>query len=177
MPGACGIIAGMKIVTDSVEQTLALGRLIGRLAPAGTTIALHGSLGAGKTHLTRGIARGAGVDDPDLVNSPTYVLLNIYPGSKPVYHLDAYRIAGAEDFAAVGFEELVNPGEQGAGLVVVEWAEKIAGLLPGDYLNVVIQLGEADEERVFELVGTGSAAHLERALADAWEKRRGNIGG
>lgn len=167
----------MKIVTHSLEQTLALGRLLGRLAPAGTTIALHGSLGAGKTHLTRGIARGAGVDDPDLVNSPTYVLLNIYPGPKPVYHLDAYRIASAEDFAAVGFEELTAPGEEGAGIVVVEWAGKIAGLLPGDYLNVVIQSGEAEEERAFDVLGVGKAAHLERALVDAWEKGSGKIGG
>ena len=83
----------MLLTTHSIPETLALGRLLGRLAPPNTFIALDGQLGAGKTHLTRGIAEGAAVEDPSLVSSPTYVLLNIYQGPKPVFHLDAYRLA------------------------------------------------------------------------------------
>ncbi len=152
----------MTIVTESVEATLALGRLLGRLAalaPRGTCIALDGQLGAGKTHLTRGIAEGAGVDDPTLVSSPTYVLLNIYPGKWPVHHLDAYRIASEEDFAAVGFEELLSEGG-GGGIVVVEWAKKIRHLLPADYVHIQIEPGEADGQRVFEITGTGAHSGL-----------------
>ncbi len=159
----------MKMVTHSVEETEALGKLLGRLAPVNMTLALHGTLGAGKTHLTRGIAQGAGVNDPALVSSPTYVLMNIYSGSKPVYHLDAYRISGSDDFAAVGFEELLTSD----GLVVVEWAEKIAGLLPADYLNVVIEAGDVEEERVFELKGVGEGAvRLAREVERAWAEGR-----
>ncbi len=116
----------MQIVTLNVDETVELGRILGEIAPPNTCIALHGNLGAGKTQLTRGIAIGVRVDDIRLVSSPTYVLLNIYPGTKPVFHLDAYRVESDEDFAAVGFEELLAAD----GIVVVEWAEKIMPLLP-----------------------------------------------
>jgi tRNA threonylcarbamoyladenosine biosynthesis protein TsaE len=141
----------MQIVSTSVEQTMALGQLLGQLAPAGACIALHGHLGAGKTHLTRGIALGAAVDDPTLVSSPTYVLLNIYPGPRPVFHMDAYRVASEEDFAAVGFEELL----QSNGIAVVEWAEKVAAFLPADRLEIVMEAGEGEEERLLTLSATG----------------------
>ena len=156
----------MTIITETVEATLALGRLLGSLAPRpplGICIALDGPLGAGKTHLTRGIAEGAGVNDPTLVSSPTYVLLNIYPGKKPVYHLDAYRIASEEDFAAVGFEELLAEGGEGGpgGVIVVEWAQKIRHLLPADYVHIEIQPGDdTGNQRVFEITGTGPQSRL-----------------
>ena len=158
----------MTIVTDTVEATLALGRLLGRLAPEpprGVCIALDGQLGVGKTHLTRGIAEGAGVHDPTLVSSPTYVLLNIYPGKKPVYHLDAYRIASEEDFAAVGFEEILTDG---GGIVVVEWAEKIRHLLPADFVHIQIQPDDdAGDRRLFEITGTGPESRLLVELVNA----------
>src|SRR3954470_12994298 len=116
----------LEIVSKSFDETLGLGRLIGRLAPGNMCVALEGNLGAGKTQLTRGIAMGAGVNDVTLVSSPTYVLLNVYEGTKPVFHMDSYRIESAEDFEAVGFDELLTDG----GIVVVEWAEKIGELLP-----------------------------------------------
>jgi tRNA threonylcarbamoyladenosine biosynthesis protein TsaE len=155
----------MQIVSKSVAETLALGQLLGQLAPANSCIALHGHLGAGKTHLTRGVAVGATVDDPTLVSSPTYVLLNIYTGAKPVFHMDAYRIASEEDFAAVGFEELLQAG----GIAVVEWAEKVADFLPGDRLEIVMEAGEGEEERLLTLTATGPASdRWLRAVAAAW---------
>ena len=153
----------MQLRTHSVSQTLALGQLIGQLAPPNTCIALHGNLGAGKTHLTRGIALGAAVEDPSLVSSPTYVLLNIYRespahNSKPVFHMDAYRISSEEDFAVVGFDELLTSN----GIVVIEWAEKISHLLPPDRLEITIEPADTEEERLFTLTPTGqtSAAFL-----------------
>jgi tRNA threonylcarbamoyladenosine biosynthesis protein TsaE len=149
----------MKLRTNSVEETLAFGRLIGQSAPANTCIALHGNLGAGKTHLTRGIALGANIEDPTLVSSPTYVLLNIYrespnSPSKPVFHMDAYRITSEEDFEVVGFDELLISN----GIVVVEWAEKISHLLPDDRVEIIIEAGDADEERLFTITATGDAS-------------------
>jgi tRNA threonylcarbamoyladenosine biosynthesis protein TsaE len=154
----------MTITTHSVEDTYALGRRLGAAAPPGLVIALEGQLGAGKTHLVRGIAPGAKVADPDLVSSPTYVLLNIYlakpgePDSKTVYHLDAYRTAGGDEFAALGFEEwLTEPA-----IVVIEWPSRIATLLPADHLEVHI---EAPDEftRKFRIVEHGLLAAKTRA--------------
>lgn len=166
----------MRLTSNSVEETLALGAAIGRLANPGACIALDGQLGAGKTHLTRGIARGAGVEDESLVASPTYVLLNVYrAGShgmgggqgKTVYHLDAYRVSGPEDFAAAGFDEWLNSG----GIVVVEWAEKVRELLPADRLHIRIDHdGEATEQRRdLEIHATGPASTmLMEKIAREW---------
>jgi tRNA threonylcarbamoyladenosine biosynthesis protein TsaE len=157
----------MEIITTSVEQTLALGELIGWLAAPNTCIALHGNLGAGKTHLTRGIAVGAGVDDPSLVSSPTYVLLNVYRGKKPVFHMDAYRVESEEDFAMVGFEELLK----GGGLAVVEWAEKVGHLLPAERVEVSLEHGAVEESRVLTLSAMGDRARdFLKALAVAWDQ-------
>jgi tRNA threonylcarbamoyladenosine biosynthesis protein TsaE len=155
----------MRFVSHSVDETMAFGERIGRLAPPGQVIALVGTLGAGKTHLVRGIALGAKVADAALVSSPTYVLLNIYSadpaiaGSKPVYHLDAYRTAGAEGFAAVGFEELLTQ----EGIVALEWADRVVELLPTDHLRIEI-VTEDDTTRIFTLTASGgeSNALLER---------------
>jgi tRNA threonylcarbamoyladenosine biosynthesis protein TsaE len=150
----------MRIESHDVDETIALGRLLGELAPPPpgvTCIGLDGPLGAGKTHLTRGIALGAGVLDPTLVSSPTYVLLNIYEGPKPVFHVDAYRVA-ADGLGDLGLDEILT-GE--GGIVVVEWAERIRELLPEDTLWVTLaHAGEgiASAERVLELAGGGARA-------------------
>jgi tRNA threonylcarbamoyladenosine biosynthesis protein TsaE len=146
----------MQIVSHSVDDTFALGRRMGRAAQPGQVLALVGPLGAGKTHLVRGIAEGARVADPDLVSSPTYVILNIYPanpalsGSKPVYHLDAYRTTGADGFAAVGFDELLAE----EGIVALEWADRVPDLLPPDYLQIAVDAPD-EATRVFTCTATG----------------------
>jgi tRNA threonylcarbamoyladenosine biosynthesis protein TsaE len=114
--------------TESIAADLA-GRLQG-----GACIALHGELGAGKTQFVRGLVRGLG-GPPRAVSSPTFVLLNVYPGGRlTVYHLDAYRISGSEEFDAIGFPELLEQG----GVVVVEWAERVRDLLPASCIDVRI---------------------------------------
>ncbi|MCL2646784.1 MAG: tRNA (adenosine(37)-N6)-threonylcarbamoyltransferase complex ATPase subunit type 1 TsaE [Phycisphaerales bacterium] len=158
----------MTIRTTSVEQTVTLGRLIGELAPPNTCIALNGNLGAGKTQLTRGIAQGAAVEDATLVASPTYVLLNIYQGPKPVYHLDAYRIVSEEDFEVVGLDEALKSGT----LVVVEWAEKIPHLLPEDRLTIAILPQEDQEHRLFVIEGTGPTSRELAARIEAPKKSK-----
>jgi tRNA threonylcarbamoyladenosine biosynthesis protein TsaE len=141
-------------ITRSALETERFGQRLGQLAPPNTCLALLGNLGAGKTHLTRGIAKGAGVDDPSLVSSPTYVLLNIYQGPKPVFHLDAYRITSEADFETVGLDELL----QSSGITVIEWPEKIPHLLPPDRLQIQIDLGDTPDERTLHLLPTGPNA-------------------
>jgi tRNA threonylcarbamoyladenosine biosynthesis protein TsaE len=164
----------MRVETHSVDETLALGRHIGRLAaaaPAVTCIGLDGPLGAGKTQLTRGIAQGAEVYDDSLVSSPTFVLMNIYDGPKPVRHLDAYRLHSPHEFSEMGFEDL-TAGAEGGGIIVVEWARRLAELMPADTLWIdIAHEGDAlDECRVFEFTAHGGAAarlleRLESAIA------------
>ena len=116
----------MTVETDTVAGTEAVAAELARSLAAGDVVALEGDLGAGKTQFARGLLRGLG-GDPRLVSSPTYVLLNIYPGGRlTVYHLDAYRTAGPDDLAGIGFDEILGEG----GVVVVEWPQRLGELLP-----------------------------------------------
>jgi tRNA threonylcarbamoyladenosine biosynthesis protein TsaE len=105
----------------SAEDTLALGEKIGRHLKAGDTLLLFGDLGAGKTTLTQGIARGLGVAKEEYVRSPTFTLVNQYQGRYPVYHIDLYRIGSARELEDLGIDEVLA----GDGVAIVEWAEKL----------------------------------------------------
>jgi tRNA threonylcarbamoyladenosine biosynthesis protein TsaE len=114
--------------TEAIAADLA-GHLVG-----GEVIALEGDLGAGKTQFVRGLVRGLG-GEPRAVSSPTYVLLNVYDsGRLTVFHLDAYRVTGADDFEAIGFNELLEQG----GVVAVEWPQRVPSLLPSKQIRVRI---------------------------------------
>jgi tRNA threonylcarbamoyladenosine biosynthesis protein TsaE len=120
------------LVSSSVEQTEHIAARLARLLRPGSCIALHGELGAGKTQFVRGLVRGLG-GDPRQVSSPTFVLLNIYQTPRcPVYHLDAYRVSGAEDLEEVGFLELLDQ----PAVTVIEWAERVSSLLPANALHI-----------------------------------------
>ena len=122
----------MTVDTDSVAATEAVAAELARTLVAGDVIALEGDLGAGKTQFVRGLLRGLG-GDPRLVSSPTYVLLNVYPGGRlTLYHLDAYRTAGPDDLAGIGFDELLDQG----GVVAVEWPGRVGDLLPAGRITV-----------------------------------------
>ena len=121
--------------SGSVAQTERIAAELARAFTGGECVALDGELGAGKTQFVRGLVRGLG-GPHRAVSSPTFVLLNVYPGGRlPVYHLDAYRVSGAEDFEAIGFGELLEQG----GVVVVEWSERVAGLIPPEHVSVRIE--------------------------------------
>jgi tRNA threonylcarbamoyladenosine biosynthesis protein TsaE len=129
----------LDLRTDAAAATRRWGRALGRAArtlpPGGLVVALHGELGAGKTELVRGIAEGFGVD-PARVASPTFVIAHEHPtphGAR-LYHVDAYRLADADDAEASGFEEMGGEGR----LTCVEWAERIVDALPDDRLDVEI---------------------------------------
>ena len=112
----------------------------------GEVIALTGLLGAGKTQFVRGLAKGLGIAERR-VASPTFTLLNIYTGGRlTVYHLDAYRVSGAEDLEAIGFDELLEQG----GVVAVEWADRVASLLPAKRIDVSLE-AEGENGRLIRL--------------------------
>ena len=131
-------------LSDSVEQTEAVAGGLARALGPGACVALHGDLGAGKTQFVRGLVRGLG-GNPRAVASPTFVLLNVYEGGRlSVYHLDAYRVAGPDDFDAIGFPELLEQG----GVVVVEWAERVIDLLPPGRVDVRIEAAGEQQRRI-----------------------------
>lgn len=117
-----------------MDETIALGRRLGTLLRAGDVVALVGRLGAGKTHLAKGLSLGLGVGDSREVNSPTFVLVNEYDGRMPVHHIDAYRLASSDELAAIGFEEMLTQG----GVVLIEWADRVVGAMPAHTLWIEI---------------------------------------
>ena len=120
-----------------------MGRILGRVIVPGSVIALSGDLGAGKTVFVQGVARGAGVGG--IVNSPSYVLMNIYRGKAELYHFDFYRLEEESELFELGLEEYFY----GEGITLAEWADKFPALLPPDRLEVVIEkdLGNPDFQR------------------------------
>lgn len=122
-----------SITTKSDLETAAAGEAFAKTLKAGDVIALHGDLGAGKTVFVKGIARGLGV--AGLVTSPTFTILREYEGRMPLYHFDVYRIMDPDEMADTGYFEVIG----GEGVVVIEWAEKIADLLPPGSIDVTIE--------------------------------------
>ena len=128
----------ITIETAAPEQTEAIGRLLADVLPAGTLVALYGDLATGKTCLVRGMAAHLGGGAP--VHSPTFTLVNQYGDERPLYHLDLYRLGGPDMLADLGYEEIFD----GAGLCVVEWAERADGLLPAAHLAIHLRHGGGD---------------------------------
>ena len=134
--------------TESAEETVTLGLLIGGKLRPGAVVALNGGLGAGKTYLSKGIARALGFEGE--VKSPTFTLINIYAGRIPVYHFDCYRLKDNADLENIGYEEYFY----GSGVTLVEWAEKIAGLLPENSVYIDIKTKGANS-REFHIENMG----------------------
>ncbi|MFA5113791.1 MAG: tRNA (adenosine(37)-N6)-threonylcarbamoyltransferase complex ATPase subunit type 1 TsaE [Candidatus Margulisiibacteriota bacterium] len=143
----------MNFTTKSAEETVELGRRIGAFLLPNEIIALTGNLGAGKTTLIQGIAAGLGVKD--YVTSPTFIIINEYPGRLPFYHIDLYRLDDVAQVAELGIEEYFANG----GVCVIEWAEKLDGLLPAGAEGITIE-SKGENERAIS-VSPGLAARLD----------------
>jgi tRNA threonylcarbamoyladenosine biosynthesis protein TsaE len=142
--------ATATITLADLDATQALGRRLGKLLFPGAVVALVGPLGAGKTHLVRAIAEGLEVRDSRLVTSPTFVLIQEYPGRLPIYHFDAYRLTGEAPFADLGVHEYL----EGEGVCLIEWADRVAGCLPPMHLRITLRVtGETMREATLEARG------------------------
>ena len=117
----------LTLTLDSEADTDALGRALASVAFPDRVIGLIGPLGAGKTRLTRAFAEAMAVD-PSTISSPTFVLIHEYQGRLPIYHFDAYRLAGPDDFDALGASEYFRAG----GVCLIEWADLVIDRLPPD---------------------------------------------
>ncbi|MCF0242384.1 MAG: tRNA (adenosine(37)-N6)-threonylcarbamoyltransferase complex ATPase subunit type 1 TsaE [Treponema sp.] len=114
----------LTFITNSPEETIELGRKIGSLLKRGDIIAMQGTLAAGKTTITKGIAESLEVKDT--ITSPTFCLISEYEGKMPLYHMDVYRLEGTDDFENLGTDDMLY----GEGVSIIEWSEKIMDALP-----------------------------------------------
>lgn len=127
----------MEYITNSPEETEALGERLAKQLTPGTVLAYRGDLGAGKTAFTRGLARGLGYKEP--VTSPTYTIVNEYLGGRlPLFHFDMYRLSSEEDLWDIGWEDYLERG----GICAVEWSENVAAALEGAMLVSIEKTGE-----------------------------------
>jgi tRNA threonylcarbamoyladenosine biosynthesis protein TsaE len=122
-----------SVKTSSPEQTWKIGEMLGRKLAAGDTVCLYGDLGAGKTSFSYGIALGLEVRD-QYITSPTFTFVNEYRGRVPFYHIDLYRLKGADELEGIGFEEYIDSD----GVTVIEWAERAEDVLPEECLSVYL---------------------------------------
>ena len=136
-----------EYVSSSPQDTEAFGRrLASRLEP-GSVIALSGGLGAGKTCLVKGIAAALGLSET--ITSPTYTIINEYRLKDcPLYHIDAYRLNGDEDFASTGAGDCFSA----AGITIIEWSERIPNSIPPNAINIEIEIS-GPQSRIFRLRG------------------------
>ena len=143
----------MEFITNSPQETEALGQKLGQMLPAGTVIAYRGDLGAGKTAFTRGLARGLGIQDP--VTSPTYTIVNEYLGGRvPLFHFDMYRLHSADDLFDIGWDDYLER----QGIRAVEWSENVEEALENPLVVTICKTGE--ESRKITLEGGPQIADL-----------------
>ena len=134
----------------SVGETITFGERLGRLLAPGDVIALVGELGAGKTTMVKGIVQGLGVTDRRAVKSPTFALVHRYEGRIPVYHFDAYRLENAQEMLDIGSDEMIY----GKGVSIIEWADRVLGCLPEEYLMITLT-SISKNERCIEVQSCG----------------------
>ena len=132
----------MEFLTNSPEETEAVGKRLGAVLKPGAVIAYQGDLGAGKTAFTRGVALGLGAKEQ--VTSPTYTIVNEYlSGKYPLFHFDMYRLASSDDLFDIGWEDYLDRG----GICAVEWSENVADAMEDAIVVTIEKLGE-DARRI-----------------------------
>lgn len=136
-----------KFVTNSVEETIELGKRLAGALKGGTVVAFFGGLGMGKTAFTRGMAETLGTAEE--VSSPTFAIVNSYGGNPPLYHFDMYRVESWDDLYSSGFFDYYENG----GILAVEWSENIENALPENTVRIVFERGENENQRIITVDG------------------------
>ena len=132
----------MKYLSKSVNETINIGKRLGLILSGGDVVALSGTLGSGKTWITKGIGLGFGVSPEEVISSPSFSLVNEYEGRCLLYHMDLYRLDSLYDIMSVGLDDCFHD----QSVVVVEWAERCPEILPSGCINVKIEI-VGDNER------------------------------
>ena len=130
----------MEYLSHCAEETEKIGEELGRRLHGGSVVAYRGGLGMGKTAFTRGLARGLGCRGR--VTSPTFTIVNEYPGTTPLFHFDMYRLNDADALFDIGWEDYLERG----GVCAVEWSENVDDAMPEDTVYVTIDRDESHDE-------------------------------
>ena len=138
-----------KIEVNSLAEMHKLGARIGVQLKAGDLLLLSGPLGAGKTALTQGIGQALGIEN---ITSPTFVISRIHPGKIPLVHVDAYRL---QEGSTAIFDDLDLESYLPTSITVVEWGEGLANRLADEFLEIQIEFGVNDEQRLISVIGQG----------------------
>jgi tRNA threonylcarbamoyladenosine biosynthesis protein TsaE len=138
------------VKTKSSAETIRTGKSIGSRLLPGDVVALVGELGAGKTQFIKGMATGVGVGKPAYISSPSFTLINEYPGKIPFYHIDLFRLEWEKEAEELGLEDYF----QSEGITAIEWADKIPALLPKEMLLIHLAY-TGKNTRSIELIGKG----------------------
>lgn len=150
----------MELLSPSPDATRAFASRLAMVAEPGDMVCLWGELGAGKTVFAKGFGAGLGVDAT--ISSPSFVLMGEYAGRLPMFHIDLYRLSSAREVLDAGLLD----DRQAAGVVLIEWPDRLEDALPAERLDVHID-GGADEPRTLRLVGHGGAANRYLEAAEA----------
>ncbi len=135
----------MVLYTNSADETIELGKKIGSMLHAGDIIAMQGTLAAGKTTITKGIAQALNIKET--ITSPTFCIISEYEGKMPLYHMDVYRLDGGEDFINLGVDDMLY----GNGVSIVEWSEKIIDELPKKTIILKLEPTEGTTKRTITI--------------------------
>lgn len=157
-----GTNISLALISGDPSETFRIGKRIGEALKEGAIVALIGELGAGKTSLTQGIARGLGIEESYQITSPTFTLINEYPGRLPLVHLDVYRLSGSVDLLDLGHEEYFFSKR----VTVIEWAEKIRDVLPDKTLFITMAYLDQDRRRIDISGGEAQVRPIINALKD-----------
>lgn len=141
-------ITRFTLVTESDQETIEVGFTLGTLLQEGDVVALVGELGSGKTWFTKGVARGLGVSPNTVITSPSFALVNDYPGRATLFHMDIYRLESLSELLSAGIEEYLHSG----GVAVLEWADRWPEILPDEALEVELTIVN-DHSRKITLSG------------------------
>lgn len=156
------MIAPLRTETGSADETMTLAESVGALLRPGDVVVLAGDLGLGKTTFAKGVGRALAVDEP--VVSPTFTIVRQYDGRLPLVHVDVYRLDHLQELHDLGLEELIDDD----AVTLVEWGDAVAAYLPSERLEVRLEAGGGDDDRVVTLVPAGPAwLAREDALAAA----------
>ena len=134
------------IVTGSPEETGILGFKLGNLVECGTVIALTGDLGSGKTAFIQGLARGLDVPEDYYITSPTFTIINEYPGRCRLFHVDLYRIYHMDELDDIGLDDIIN----GNGVTAIEWADRLPDNFLQDHLALkILSINDSSRKYLF----------------------------
>jgi tRNA threonylcarbamoyladenosine biosynthesis protein TsaE len=134
----------LTLVSNSTQRTIQIGSVLGKELKPGDIISLIGDLGSGKTCFARGVAIGLEADER-YISSPSFIIVNVYPAKHPVYHIDLYRLSGNEEIEEIGIVEMM---EEGKGVYVVEWADRMIELLPSERMDVHLTWLDASRREI-----------------------------